>query len=494
MRLASGVLAVASLSLGLALTLSGCDDSSTQGTGGQGGEGADEDDALAGIDDGSAPPEPEGAAVIAVVETEPVKGFGDAADDVAIWVHPSEPERSLVLGTDKTVSGGIFSYELDGSVHEFLPLGEVNNIDLRSGFELGGREVTLVTATNRTTDTLVVLALDHETRNLTDVAASDITTLPSSYGLCMYKNPDGEFFVFVNSEDGAYAQLRLEADGDAVTASVVREFCVETQPEGCVADDEHERLFVGEEGFGVWVFPAEAGSPSTGAETPACETAIEGEMFASTLGGDLARDVEGMAIAKTGSDDGFLIVSAQGNHEFVMFNRMPPYAKLGSFTVFGGGAECIDGVEETDGLDITTAPLGPSFPEGLFAVQDGFNGDPLDKQNFKFVRFEHITGEVFEQNLECNLGDYGGQARFADLPPGPERTEEFCAEFCQKCVDCYEEGGEFSEGDCHYKSGKPNFVHEDCLAGCAEGSNPADTRPLQDGWQGWACMDLDDAL
>ncbi len=63
------------------------------------------------------PPEPEGLAVTAVVETEAVDSFGDAADDPAILVNPEEPEKSLVLGSDKTVGGGIYAYELDGTVH-----------------------------------------------------------------------------------------------------------------------------------------------------------------------------------------------------------------------------------------------------------------------------------------------------------------------------------------------------------------------------------------
>ncbi len=474
----------------------GCSSNAVDADSGRGGVGGDPD--LGGLDQGDGPPLPEGPAVTPVLETEPVKGFGDAADDPAIWVHPTDPSLSLVLGTDKTATGGIYSYELDGSVREFFPLGEVNNVDLRGGFELDGKDVTLVTTTLRTDDTLVILALDPETRMLSEVSAGTVTTAPSNYGLCMYRSPEGKTFVYVNTTDGAFQQFELVADGDRVAASLVREFCVETQPEGCVADDEAGRLFVGEEGFGVWVFPAEAEGPSTGSEAPNCDGAIEGTLFASTLAGDLARDVEGMAIADQGDGEGLLIVSAQGNHEFVVFDRKPPHAKKGAFTVWGGGNDCIDGVEETDGLDVTTASLGGAFPEGLFVVQDGFNGDPIDKQNFKFVRFEEVlgalAGDEFESKLECNLGDYGGQARFADLPPGPERTEEFCVTFCGKCADCYEQGGAFSEGDCHYKSGKPNFFEDDCLAGCAVGANPADTRPLQPGWEAWECLDLDDAL
>ena len=37
----------------------------------------------------------------AIVETEPVLSTEDAADDPAIWVHPTDAQLSLVIGTDK---------------------------------------------------------------------------------------------------------------------------------------------------------------------------------------------------------------------------------------------------------------------------------------------------------------------------------------------------------------------------------------------------------
>jgi len=454
-----------------------------------------------GIDMGDPPPNPELPAVIPRVETAAVKGFGDAADDPAIWVHPDDPAQSLIFASDKTVTGGIFVFGLDGAEREFIPVGEVNNVDLRSGFELGGRTVTLVTATNRTDDTLTILALDHETLAVTDVAQTPVSTAPLNYGLCMYKSPEGRFYSFVNTENGTFQQFELTAEDDQVVATLVREFCMETQPEGCVADDEQRRLFIGEESFGLWVFPAESDAPSTGDTTPACEGAIAGTMIASTFDGVLNRDVEGMGLAPLGEDDGYLIVSAQGQHEFVVFDRFPPYEHVLTFSVWGGGPSCIDGVEETDGLDVTTAAVGPDYPQGLLVVQDGWNGDPVDRQNFKLVSLADVFALVdepelpFEHNLACNLGDYGGKARFSDLPPGPERTSEFCAAFCGKCEACYAEGDPgFSEGDCHYKNGKPNFIRSDCDEGCAAGGLPADTRPLEPGWEDWACLDLDDAL
>jgi 3-phytase len=48
----------------------------------------------------------------------------------------------------------------------------------------------------------------------------------------------------------------------------------------------------------------------------------------------------------------------------------------------------IDGAEETEGIDVTTANLGPAFPKGVFVAQDGFNDK--GNQNFKLVPFQMI--------------------------------------------------------------------------------------------------------
>ena len=39
--------------------------------------------------------------VVPTAETTPVSHSGDAADDAAIWVNPSDPARSTIIGTDK---------------------------------------------------------------------------------------------------------------------------------------------------------------------------------------------------------------------------------------------------------------------------------------------------------------------------------------------------------------------------------------------------------
>src|SRR3989337_2683988 len=55
------------------------------------------------------------ASVMPTVETTPVPDAGDAADDVAIWIHPTDPSLSTVIGTDKLASGGLGVYNLAGN-------------------------------------------------------------------------------------------------------------------------------------------------------------------------------------------------------------------------------------------------------------------------------------------------------------------------------------------------------------------------------------------
>src|SRR4030042_5557574 len=70
--------------------------------------------------------------VMATVETEPVSHSGDIADDAKVWVHPSEPNRSVIIGTDKhDIDGGVAVYDLAGKLIFFAKDGKMNNIDVR---------------------------------------------------------------------------------------------------------------------------------------------------------------------------------------------------------------------------------------------------------------------------------------------------------------------------------------------------------------------------
>jgi len=50
--------------------------------------------------------------VPAVFETAGMTGAGDRADDPAVWVHPTDAGKSLILGTNK--DEGLHVYNLKG--------------------------------------------------------------------------------------------------------------------------------------------------------------------------------------------------------------------------------------------------------------------------------------------------------------------------------------------------------------------------------------------
>ena len=88
--------------------------------------------------------------VTADVETQPTKASSleDAADDPAIFVHQTHPEKSLIIGTNKTA--GLSVYNLEGKEIHFERAGRVNNVDLRDHFKLpNGDSITIVACSER---------------------------------------------------------------------------------------------------------------------------------------------------------------------------------------------------------------------------------------------------------------------------------------------------------------------------------------------------------
>lgn len=326
---------------------------------------------LAGACGGGGP-----AAVVAAGETAPVASDEDAADDACFWIDREAPERSTIIGTDKREGGGLYVYDLAGQPVDFFPIGELNNVDLRDGFMLGGEPVSIVVAGNRTTNHLEVLRVDPASRGLIDVAAHPLVTRVIVYGSCLYRSAvSGDTFAFVNSKSGRLVQLRLVDDGGGrVAAEPVRELDVGGQVEGCVADDELGDLYVGEEEVGIWRYRAE---PDGGEERASVAAAGDGTLVA---------DVEGLAIYPGSDGDGYLIASSQGDSTFSVYARRDG-AHLFRFAVTGGGT--VDGVSDTDGIDVTGAALGADWPDGLFVAQDGENEG--GNQNFKLVSWGDIA-------------------------------------------------------------------------------------------------------
>jgi 3-phytase len=318
------------------------------------------------------------ATILPAVETDPMPHSGDSADDPAIWVHPTDPSLSTIIGTDKR--GGLAAYGLDGRQLSYRADGNMNNVDLRYNFPLGGAAVDLVVASNRSNDSLSVYRVDHATRELVPAAARVIPSGLTIYGVCMYRSPvNGKYYAFASDRDtGETEQWELFDNGAGlVDARVVRTFDVGGTHEGMVADDAYGRLYVAEEEVALWRYGAE---PGDGDARVLIDVAGVSDV-------KLYSDVEGLCIYYGPNGTGYLIASSQGSNEFAVYDRATE-TYVARFKL-GATPAGIDQVSGTDGIDVLSYGLGPAFPEGIFIAQDDTNAP--SNQNFKVASWRAIA-------------------------------------------------------------------------------------------------------
>ena len=320
--------------------------------------------------------------VAADVETVPVLNSGDAADDPAIWVHPSAPAESLVIGNDKL--GALEVYTLDGVRVQRIVTGTSfwGNVDVRQGVTIDGNTLDLVAAYNAG---VRLFAVDGGTPPLQPVGdGTGAVPTGGGEGLCLYENPStGQVSVFAVRRTGRVQQYNLtDPDGDGLLeGSLVRDFHVGSEAEGCVADDAHQAVYISQEDVGLWRYGANPESGST--RVLIDELAPAGHQSA---------DVEGVAVVDRGAGTGEIIASAQAigaASYFTIYDRITNEYQRSVRVVDGASA---DGCSRTDGIEATTADLGPAFPSGMFVCQDNNNFAPgnTGNQNFKLTRLEKL--------------------------------------------------------------------------------------------------------
>ena len=190
----------------------------------------------------------------------------------------------------------------------------------------------------------------------------------------MYKSPaSGKLYAFVSDSSGTVKQLELFVTGGAIDYTLVRTLSFGSMTEGCVADDYRQSLYVSQEDVALWRLPAEPGGGSTKTQVAPVDGSV------------LTADLEGLAIYDKGGGAGYLIASSQGSDDFAVFDRQSGRYR-GRFKIINAG---IDGVTHTDGIDVTSAPLGTTYSTGLFVAQDDRNDN--GNQNFKLVPWSAIA-------------------------------------------------------------------------------------------------------
>ena len=317
--------------------------------------------------------------VFASVETTAMNRFGDVADDPAIWVNPKDPSNSRILGTNK--KSGLHVYDLAGKELQSFATGRLNNVDLRHDIRVADDLVTVAAASNRSDNSIALYTID--SNGVVKAYGGIATGLAEVYGLCNYRDQDGNLYVFVNDKDGRFQQwhVRYDAQEKGFSGNLVRRFITHSQPEGCVVNDKTQRIFVGEEDAGVWVTSAKPDGGDT----------LQPVIKVNELDPEspLIADVEGLAIYQASRQD-YLIISSQGNDSYLVLDALPPYQYRGRFRIGMNIEAGIDGASETDGLDVVSAALPGPFAEGMLVVQDGRNVLPQEGQNFKYISWRQI--------------------------------------------------------------------------------------------------------
>jgi len=303
--------------------------------------------------------------VAATGETDPVgTGKADAADDPAIWVDPANPNRALIIATDK--KAGVHVYDLAGKDIAFIQGGLVNNVDVAGN---------IVAASDRNDGVnahIAVFRLDPATAALTSLGRAAAGT-GEAYGFCLKKTAPGEpLTAALIIKDGTVRVGTLTTDGAAPSFAAQWEHKIPTQSEGCVFDGD--TLYVGEEDAGIWRLTQKG-------------NAADAAMVAPVDNQRLVADVEGLATIDYRGQR-YLLASSQGDNAYAVF-KLPSMDYVGRFAVAAGQ---FGATSDTDGIEAVAGNFGPAYPDGLFLAQDGDNAPKA--QNFKLLRWDQIAAAL----------------------------------------------------------------------------------------------------
>ncbi|MGB0255123.1 MAG: phytase [Flavobacteriaceae bacterium] len=303
--------------------------------------------------------------VEATLETEPVVSIDDAADDICIWENPTDATQSVVVATDKKY--GLITYNLEGEKLHQYAIGRPNNVALFTPNNVLKNTLPLICASNRTAETVTFAFLnaDGTLTNFQDVSVP----LKEVYGITTYLADQP--YIFISTKKGKVWQYQVGMKKNTVQIALVRKFKFGKTVEGLVVDPNNQKLYVAEEERGLWQLNA----------LPWKEA--EKMMILKVDKKRLKPDMEGLALREEADGSGYIIVSIQGSNAYAFIDRK----QLNLINIIQIKDGVVDGVQETDGLDVSSLKT-PAFPNGILIVQDGENGDA--PQNFKYINWNHI--------------------------------------------------------------------------------------------------------
>jgi len=310
---------------------------------------------------------------------------GFDSDDPAIWVNPKDASKSLVIGTDKSATGALYVFDLEGKIQPALVvkgLQRPNNVDIAYGLMLDGKKTDIAITSERISHKLRIYALP----DMRPVDGGGIPVFEGEtgaeyrdlMGISIYTAKDGKMYAIAGRKngpkDGSYLWQYLLSDNGSgqVKAELVRKFgnySGKKEIESIAVDNELGYIYYSDEQVGVRQYHAD---PKKGNEELA--------LFGTTGFQD---DHEGISIYKASASKGYILVSDQGANRFQIFSREGKPGKpfehqlLKVVKVTAG---------HSDGSDVVSVPLNDTFKHGLFVVMS-------DDKTFHYYSWEDIAGK-----------------------------------------------------------------------------------------------------
>ena len=349
-------------------------------------------------DEDSTKPPPSPSPLSTAVEIEAAYGtapLSNDPDDPAIWVHPTDPSRSLIIGTMKVAApaGAIVVFGLDGQIRQIISgIDRPNNIDVEYGFRLGGRAIDIAVATERLTRQLRVFRIDPGDGTLSDLGGIPILhdqpgESGAPMGIALYRRDrDDAIFAIVapkeGPRDGYLWQYRLvDAGGGCIGATFVRRFGKfsattvreENEIEAVAVDDELGYVYYADEADGIHKWHA---------DPEHAEAARALAHFGRT---GFRGDREGIGIYTLAGGTGYIVATDQidEDSEYHVYPRegttQNPHDHSREIAVFRGGADA------TDGIEISARPLGAGLSNGAMIAMNS------TARNFLVFRWQDVA-------------------------------------------------------------------------------------------------------
>jgi len=295
-------------------------------------------------------------------------------DDPAIWRHPTDPSRSLILGTVKVAApqGALAVFGLDGRLKQTIGgLDRPNNVDVEYGLSLQGIPTDIAVVTERLKRRLLIFRIDAAGALSELGSPSVLTGEPGEHGapmgIALYRRPrDGAVFAIVSPKTGPTGgylwEYRLTDDEHGGIAAVfVRRFghfSGAGEIEAVAVDDALGYVYYADEDDGIHKWHADPDHP---------DAARELARFGTT---GFTANREGIAVYSLPDGTGYIVCTDQipGNSEYRIYRREGepgfPHDHSVLLKVIRGGAD------STDGIEVAAGNLGPDFPHGLLVAMN----------------------------------------------------------------------------------------------------------------------------